>query len=87
VNYQNIRNRNIFIFDEKMDNLKVEFTFFPFENIQEYDFYNKNLRINSVLDIAVNKIHAISERLEVKDLYDIYFILQNEKIILNDLFV
>jgi predicted nucleotidyltransferase component of viral defense system len=70
-----------------MDNLKVEFTFFPFENIKEYDFYNKNLRINNVLDIAVNKIHAISERLEVKDLYDIYFILQNEEITLNDLFI
>ncbi|MDR1987242.1 MAG: nucleotidyl transferase AbiEii/AbiGii toxin family protein [Candidatus Peribacteria bacterium] len=70
-----------------MDNLKIELTFFPFENIKKCDFYNNNLKINNVLDIAINKIHAISERLEVKDLYDIYFILQNEKITLKDLFI
>lgn len=86
VNFQNIRNRNIFIFDNTMDNLKIELTFFPFENIWDYEFYNKKLKINSTLDIAINKIHAVSERLEIKDLYDIYFILKNENYNLDDLF-
>lgn len=85
VNYQNIRNRNIFIFDKKMENLKIELTFFPFQNIWKYTYFNKNLKIDSILDIAINKIHAVSERLEIKDLYDIYFILQNENFKLQDL--
>lgn len=76
---QVLYNRNIFLFDKNLWNLKIEFTFFPFKNIKKYDILNNKLKIDSIIDIATNKIHAVSERLETKDVFDIYFILKNEK--------
>ena len=35
-----------------------------------------NLEIDSLLDIAVNKILTLSSRAEVKDFVDLYFLLQ-----------
>jgi hypothetical protein len=36
-------------------------------------------------NIATNKIHAISERLEIKDMFDMYFIFTKEKFDLDNL--
>lgn len=85
VQKQTIANRNIFLFDEYLDHLKMEVTFFPFEHVWVLDYRNETLKIASVLDIAINKTHALSERQEVKDVFDMYFMLQKETFTLKNL--
>ncbi|MBI3292515.1 MAG: nucleotidyl transferase AbiEii/AbiGii toxin family protein [Elusimicrobia bacterium] len=55
--------------------LKVEFVYFPFEPIERPTHW-KGLQVESLLDIAVNKVHAVSERLESKDFVDLFFLFQ-----------
>lgn len=55
--------------------LRVEFVYFPFEPIQPPIPW-RGLRADSLLDIAVNKVHAAATRTEPKDLVDLYAILK-----------
>lgn len=57
-------------------NLKVDFAKYPYPTLSKVTFY-KSLKIDSLLDIAVNKLSMIPERAEVKDYTDLYFILKN----------
>ena len=77
---QNIYNRNIFLFDSHLDELKMEFTFFPFKREEEGSLWKKGLRIDTPLEIGANKIHALTERHEVKDVYDLYYISTQESL-------
>lgn len=72
-------NRNIFelIFPEKSF-LKLEFTYFPFKRIEKGKRL-KNLEIDSLLDIAVNKIFTIYQNPRGRDFYDLYFIFQEKR--------
>ena len=56
----------------------MEFTFFPFERI---DKKNKigDLYIDSLLDIAVNKVFTIYQKPRSRDFIDLYFILQKDR--------
>lgn len=85
VTRQNVYNRNIFLFDEHLDNLKMEFTFFPFERQNPGLFWKQSLSIDHPIDIGINKIHAVTERREVKDIYDLYYIMTCEKVSLDEL--
>ncbi|MCX6716789.1 MAG: nucleotidyl transferase AbiEii/AbiGii toxin family protein [Candidatus Taylorbacteria bacterium] len=79
VEYTNSFNRNLFFLDlEDGDKIKTEFTFFPFPRI---DKKNKigSLSIDSMQDIAVNKIFTIYQNPRSRDFIDLYFILQKEK--------
>ena len=75
VQRQNIYNRNIFLFDDSLDSLKMEFTFFPFPRNSPKELWNTTLEIDAPSEIWANKIHAITERHEVKDVYDLYYII------------
>lgn len=79
--------RNIFNLGLK-DNtvLKVEFTHYPLKNLEEALIID-SLRIDSFLDIAVNKLCAIADRFEAKDYIDVYCILKNGSLSLNELMV
>ncbi len=46
-----------------------------------------NLRIDSFLDIVVNKLCAIADRYDAKDYVDVYCALKNSDLNLKDLFV
>lgn len=64
--------------------LKIDFNYYPFERIEKGIDY-KNIEIDSVLDIAVNKVHTISMQPRARDFIDIYFILREKRYNLYDL--
>ncbi len=82
---QNIYNRNIFFFDTHLDSLKMEFTFFPFIRTEKWAYWKGWLEIDTPKEIALNKIHAVTQRHEVKDVFDLYYIFQNEHYWLEEL--
>lgn len=57
--------------------LKVDFNFYPFERIERGIKY-KNIEVDSLLDIAVNKVHTISMKPRARDFIDIYFIIKEK---------
>lgn len=57
------------------EKLKVDFNYYPFPRIQKGKKY-KNLEIDSIYDIAVNKIHTMFMRTRSRDFVDIYFIMK-----------
>lgn len=52
----------------------MEFTFFPFQRKEKGNLWKNSLHIDTPLEIGANKIHALTERHEVKDVYDLYYI-------------
>ena len=64
--------------------LKVEFTFFPLKNLEDPHTI-EGMRVDSFLDIVVNKICAIADRTDVKDFVDLYYALKKDNLSLNRL--
>lgn len=58
------------------DRLKVDFAYYPYQKLDEPQLYQNRLRVDSKLDIATNKLLTTTQRLEVKDFVDLYFLLQ-----------
>lgn len=58
--------------------LKVDFNFYPFPRIAKGKIY-KGLSIDSIYDIAVNKVHTMFMKPRPRDYVDLYFILTKEK--------
>ncbi len=56
--------------------LKVDFVHYPYKQLGEHTLYNGKLKVDSKLDIATNKLLTTTQRLEVKDFVDLYFLLQ-----------
>lgn len=72
----------VYIFDLTFPNnkhLKIDFAYYPYQKIEK-DTTIKNLRIDSLTDIAVNKLLTISQRTDVKDFVDLYFLLDKYSI-------
>lgn len=69
--------RNIFILRPRDGStLKVEFTYYPLQNIEEtWDM--EGLQVDSFLDMIVNKLCAIADRIEAKDYVDVYWALKD----------
>ena len=79
VEYQQSFNRNLFFLDLiDGDNIKTEFTYFPFTRIEKREKIG-NLYIDSLLDIAVNKVFTIYQNPRSRDFIDLYFILEKYK--------
>lgn len=57
--------------------LKVDFNFYPFPRIQK-GVKVKNLEVDSIYDIAVNKVHTLFMKPRTRDYIDLYFILKKE---------
>lgn len=90
VEYQQSFNRNLFFLDLKPsyrgypgDKIKMEFTYFPFARIEKKEKMG-DLYIDSLLDIAVNKVFTIYQKPRSRDFIDLYFILQKDKDLLLD---
>lgn len=60
------------------DIVKTEFTFFPFPRIELKQKFGQ-LNVDSLIDIAVNKIFTIYQKPRSRDFIDLYCILQKEK--------
>lgn len=67
-----------FMFSLHNEELKVDFNYYPFPQIERGKNW-KGLKVDSLLDIAVNKIHTISMKPRARDYIDIYCILKNAK--------
>lgn len=78
VNYEQSYNRNLFFLELKDDTIKTEFTYFPFTRIESKKKFG-DLYIDSLLDIAVNKVFTIYQKPRFRDFIDLYFILMQEK--------
>lgn len=76
--YRNQFHRHLY-FLEFTDNeiLKMEFTYFPFERIDKKGHF-LGLSVDSLLDIAVNKVHTIASQARSRDFIDLYCILQKK---------
>lgn len=75
VDYQQSYNRNLFFLHLPKEVIKTEFTYFPFPRIDETVF-EKGIKIDSALDIAVNKLFTIYQRTADRDYIDLYCIMQ-----------
>lgn len=85
VTYQNYLGlHNFFLMFPNEKELKVDFNYYPFPRIQKGLKYN-SLEIDSLLDIAVNKVHTIATRTSARDFIDIYFISRESAQTISDL--
>jgi len=55
--------------------LKVDFNYYPFLRIEKGKKW-KNIEIDSILDIAVNKVHTIYMKPRARDYIDLFFIMK-----------
>jgi len=84
VEFQQSFNRNLFFLDlTNGDKIKTEFTYFPFTRIERKEKMG-DLYIDSLLDIAVNKVFTIYQKPRSRDFIDLYFILKEDKNLLLD---
>lgn len=75
VSFQRLYDRNLFQFSTPTGELKVEFTRYPFPQF-EVPSVIKSVRVDSLRDIAANKLMAMLDRFDPKDFVDLFFILQ-----------
>lgn len=74
VRYERLCDRNQFYFKFDEEELKIEFTKYPFKQLEEPGLID-GLKIDSLRDIGANKLMATLERFDPKDFVDLYFIL------------
>lgn len=84
VDFQQSYNRNLFFCRFKDDEVKTEFTFFPFPRIEDGK-KRDGIKVDSILDIAVNKLFTIYQRTAARDYVDLYCIVKQEKFQIGDL--
>ncbi len=73
VDFQQSYNRNLYFLKFPKEVLKIEFTFFPFARIGK-GIKQFGLDVDSVEDIAVNKLFTIYQRTKVRDYIDLYLL-------------
>ncbi|MBI4713588.1 nucleotidyl transferase AbiEii/AbiGii toxin family protein [Candidatus Uhrbacteria bacterium] len=79
IDFQQSFNRNLFFLHlADGDIVKTEFTFFPFPRIEKKKKIGQ-LSIDSLLDIAVNKLFTIYQKPRSRDFIDLFLILKEEK--------
>lgn len=77
-------NRNLFFLELENDVIKTEFTYFPFPRIEKKRKIEE-LYVDSLLDIAINKVFTIYQKPRSRDFIDLYCILQKEAWTISDL--
>lgn len=70
-------NRNIVFLRFEKYTLKTEFTYFPFVQIEKPGLY-KNVKIDSPIDIAVNKLFTIYQKPRSRDFTDLYMLCKKK---------
>ncbi|MBI1971558.1 MAG: nucleotidyl transferase AbiEii/AbiGii toxin family protein [Candidatus Wildermuthbacteria bacterium] len=84
IDYQQSYNRNLFFLHFGRKVLKTEFTYFPFVRIEQGE-KEYGVQIDSLLDIAVNKLFSIYQRTKARDYIDLYAIIQEKGYTISDL--
>ncbi len=68
-----------YIFDLLFSNkspLKIDFSYYPYKRIEKSKVI-EGLEIDSLTDIAINKLFTVQQRNDVKDFVDLYYLLQD----------
>lgn len=60
------------------EKLKVDFGRYPYKLIEDSGITDAGVKIDSLRDIATNKLLTISQRTDVKDFIDLYFLMQSK---------
>lgn len=55
--------------------LKVDFGYYPYKRVKQVEAID-GIEVDSLLDIAVNKLLILSQRTDVKDFVDLFFLLK-----------
>lgn len=85
IDFQQSYNRNLYFLQyNDGEILKTEFTFYPFTQIEKPRI-EYGVKIDSLLDIGVNKLFTIYQRSQIKDYIDLYFISKNQNLAVSDL--
>lgn len=85
IEFQQSFNRNLFFLYTDTDVIKTEFTYFPFTRIERKQKLG-DLFIDSLIDIATNKIFTIYQNPRARDFIDLYFIfIQNSALTFDSL--
>lgn len=85
ISYSKIFDRNVFSLGINNGSLlKVEFTAFELLNMEDCVLI-EGLKVDSFIDIIVNKLCAIADRFDAKDYVDVYCALQGSDLSLRDL--
>jgi len=84
IDYQQNYNRNLFFLHFSDEILKMEFTYYPFPRISEGP-KKFGVVIDSLLDIAVNKLFTIYQRCKARDYIDLYCICKKDQLSICDL--
>src|SRR3989338_6992291 len=78
INYEQSFNRNLFFLEIDDETVKTEFTYFPFTRIESKKQFG-DLYIDSLIDIAVNKLFTIYQKQRSRDFIDLYCILEKQR--------
>lgn len=84
IRFEQSFNRNLFFIEVGGETIKTEFTYFPFARIDSSG-REGSLAIDSLMDIAVNKVFTIYQKPRSRDFIDLYCIMQKEKWTIDDL--
>lgn len=79
VKFEKLYDRYQFFLKNGKDELKMEFTFYPFHQLEKTKM-QKNIKIDSFRDMSANKLMAMLERFEPKDFVDLFFILKKRSL-------
>ena len=82
--YNTSFNRNLFFLKFSSSELKLEFTYYPFPQIHQ-PMVKGGLKIDSIEDIAVNKLFTIYQKPRSRDFMDLYIIIKKYKYSIGDL--
>jgi len=77
IEYQQSFNRNLFFLHTDTEVIKTEFTYFPFTRIERKQKIGQ-LYIDSLVDIATNKLFTIYQNPRARDFIDLYLILKHD---------
>lgn len=84
IDFEQSFNRNLFFLKFKSGIIKTEFTYFPFQRIEK-GAEQYGVDVDSLLDIAVNKLFTIYQRTKARDYIDLFFICHNQDLAVSDL--
>ena len=84
IDFQQSYNRNLFFLDFGGETVKTEFTYFPFPRVEkgktEY-----GIEIDSLIDIAINKLFSVYQRTQARDYIDLYVIIKKDNYAVEEL--
>ena len=83
--YQTLHGQEVYYFHYPQEVVKIDFAYFPFEHVGQY-LMDEKLRVCSVLDIGINKLHAFTTRKRGRDYVALYDIIHTGGLTLEELF-